>query len=293
MMTDETKSKCGVCGAKADSPLCWPCAKKLHHALVGHGDSPGLMWYIDRLGESAYGGAKLGCTKQRRGTETPLPINERPSALLRDITTNLNRWLGLVYGQFAPVPPKIAAHLLAGSVGRIMGLEVAPSMLQTVRGYNAAALRIINRPPEVYCGPCSGTLQSGEPCGYELRAEEDAQHVVCRRCGAVHDVAEIRADLLDRVYAEPQPADNLLRIIRWFGTDIRRADFYARIRTVNPRMYEHPDGRRNLRREPGSVALYGYGDILAALNDGDAVSPETSGTRRQRRRPRRNQEVSQ
>lgn len=274
---------CGACGAKADSPLCWPCAKELRHALVGNGDRPGLVWSLDRLAEAAYGEAKLGGTKQRRGTDTPLLINERTSNLLRDISKNIDRWFALATGRRERVPSRIAVHYLGSQVGHLMGLDFAPSMLKTVQGFNAEAIRIINRPPEVYCGPCQGTLESGEVCGFELRADEDARHVTCRRCGATHDVDAIRERLLARVDNEPQPSENIHRILGWVGRPVPRREFRAVIATVTPRMYLQPNGERNLRRLPESVALYAYGDVIAALEN--PAQDTDSGSHRRRRRP--------
>jgi hypothetical protein len=285
---NNAESKCGTCGSATESVICWRCARDLRHLLVGDDSIPGADWFIVRLNESAYGQGKLGDRFQPREGGESISHNFTAAVLLRDGSANLRRWSEQAFGRRVDAAPEVICHILAHNIGRVMGLDSAPSMMGTLSGFNRKALQAINRPPSVYCGPCRATLHSGETCGYELRAEEDDQFVECRRCRAIHDVEAIRNDLMSRVYDEPQPAAALLRIMRWLGMDIRKAEFYSRISSVNPRMYAHADGRRNLRREPDSVALYAYRDVLAALNDGDAVSPEDNGTRRQRRRPRRN-----
>jgi hypothetical protein len=168
-----------------------------------------------------------------------------------------------------------------------MALDLAPEMIGKATSFGHDALRLINRPPDVYLGPCPATLDSGQTCGTELWAEDDqVQHAVCRRCNAVHDVDEIRQRLLDRVDAEPQPAATLLRILRWTGRDVRKSTFYEKLKTVPPRVYAHADGQRNLRRTADAVPLYAWGDVVAALDDGDE-DYENAPSHRRRVRPRR------
>ncbi len=283
--------KCGSCGAHASEVLCWSCAKKLRHALIGNGDQPGLSWFIARLSEAAYGQARLQSGKERRSRgPAPMPLDVRSSDLLRDIAVSTARWVEAVSGSREFLLPTITCQFLAHNITRVMALDIAPTMLADTLRFNAAALRAINRPPDVYLGPCDAVLDSGDKCGFELRAESDARYVECGRCHALHDVEAIRERLLSRVDDEPQTVMNLLRLLRLLGYDVAQSSLYARMGKVNPRMYLHTDGRRNLRREPGAVALYAFSDALDAMNYGDDESPKHSGTHRSRRRPRRTQQ---
>lgn len=278
-------AKCGACSRPADSRLCWTCGKALRVALVGGVDGePGLAWLFERVFESAYGGARLS-GKSRGSNDTPaLSLDERAANLAREIRAAVDRWVAAAAAdgaRFKSTP--LACTWLAHHIGHVMGLESAPTMLADAERFGAESLRIINRKPEVFAGPCRGELTDGTPCGYDLRAEEDQRFVTCRRCGTVADVEVIRGELLERAGREPQPADTLLRILRWDGRSIRKLEFAEALRSVTPRMYAHEDGRRNLRREPGSVPLFALDDVVAALAAGAAE--ETSGTRRTRRRP--------
>ena len=285
--------QCGVCEGRASTGgvICWPCANRLRDGLIG-GDAgrawstSGLKWLIPRLEECAYGQSQLGGGGKRgKGDAYPMELNLRAADLLRDIDVALSGWVrDLEPGSTPMGRSRSAATYLGYQLDQVLALPHVPAIYKAVERFNAAGLKLINREPSVYCGPCSGTLETGEPCGYELSAEEDARAVECRRCGAVHDVDEIRARLLGRVDSEPQPAANIHRILGWVGRPVPRREFHAVVATLTPRMYLQSTGERNLRRLPDSVALYAYGDVVAAL-DNPAQDSDSGAHHRRRRRP--------
>lgn len=283
------EQKCGSCSGKVtDTTICWRCVSDLRILLVGADREPGLDWFAARLAEAAYGQARVGARGKRApGEAAPMPLNVRASNLRAAIARAVAQWHIAAFGTVHGVTLTKACRRLAAEPGTLMGLAAAPSMLRAAEGFGREALRLLNRPPDVYLGPCPAALESGGACGTELWAEDDAvRHVSCRRCNAVHDVDAIRQRLLDRVDAEPQPAATLLRILRWTGRDIRKSDFYDHLKAVPPRVYAHPDGQRNLRRGPDSVALYAWGDVVQAI-DGGRENDEGGPAHRTRRRPRR------
>lgn len=283
-------TKCGSCGATTtDTSLCWGCTKKLRHLLTGRDNEPGLDWLTRRLIESAYGQAKLRRGQRSSNGPAPMPLNTRASDLLRDITGSVLSWMAEAFPAVPPVNPVAGVQFLAENVHVLMMAENAPKMLAETEHYRRAVLAIINRPPDVYCGPCPAQLDDGSVCGFDLRANEDERFVECRRCHHLHDVENIRANLLDHIDDEPKPGADLLRILRWMGHDVKKSTFYSRLGRVAPRMYLHPDGQRNLKRENGSVPLYSYSDVVAVMVN--PVADDDSSTHRRRRRPRRDQAV--
>lgn len=284
-------NKCGACQAPTQSRLCWPCTKRLRVVLTGRENEPGLDWLIQRLIEAAYGQAKLRRGQRGSNGPAPMPLNTRASDLLREITGRVLSWVAEVYPTYGPVNPVAGVRLLARDFSALMEVESAPRILSEADRFRRAVLAVINRPPDVYCGPCPGELEDGTVCGFDLRAEEGESFVECRRCHKLHDVEGLRLRLLDHVDDEPKSGADLLRLIRWLGHDIKRSTFYSRLGRVSPRMYLHTDGQRNLRRLPGCVALYSYSDVLAAVVPNPVAEVAEDGIHRKRRRPRRDRAV--
>ncbi|AXH46910.1 hypothetical protein I5G67_gp074 [Mycobacterium phage Aminay] len=290
-------NECKACKGRTELVVCWKCAKKLRRLLVGQDDQPGLDWYADRLTEQAYGQAKMGRPQRQSGDRpAPLPFDGRSSDLLAEITAATSAWASARFGtsgrtQFSPA---VYCQALARDPGELMKLDEAPQMLQDAERFSARARAAINRPPDIYCGPCPATLENGKVCGTELRADEGERFVQCRRCRAMYDVEGIRDRLLAHVDDEPKTAADLLRLFRWLGVDVKRSTFYHRVGRIPPRMFLHKDGSRNMRRLAGSTALYAYSDVRALMaGDGGAQDDgPASATQRKRTRARRQRVAS-
>ena len=283
-----TETKCRCCFALNSSGgfLCWACVDRLGDAFLGRGDRPGLTWSIDRLAEAAYGEATLsgGGSKRGQGDEFPMVLNQKAADLLHRIGVQLGRWVIDLEPQAHPRGKAHSSAVFLGkSLSRVLSLEHCAAILKEVELFNRDALDLINRPPSRYCGPCQGNLESGEVCGFELRAAEDERSVACRRCGAVHDVKEIRDRLLSRIDEHPQSGVMLFDLFQWLGQAPARREFFAKLAMINPRMYLQANGERNLRRLPDSVALYSFGDVVAAINTPTQDSDSGENHRRRRR----------
>ncbi|AII27248.1 hypothetical protein PBI_CHEETOBRO_78 [Mycobacterium phage Cheetobro] len=289
-------TECRSCGGRAELVVCWKCAKRLRRLLVGQDDEPGLDWFAQRLAEQAYGQAKMGRPgRSASGGPAPLPLNQRAAELLAEVTRATASWAGEVFGVDgrAPFSPAAYCHAIARDVAGLMAVDGAARMIADADRFNRQASRVINRPPDLYCGPCPNELDDGERCGMDLRAEADERMVQCRRCRAVFDVELLRERLLQHVDDEPKSAADLLRLFRWLGVNVPRSTFYYRVNRVPPRMFLHKDGTRNLRRQEGSTPLYAYSDVRAAIAcDDDEDQADADRPRKRRRARRQHQEVA-
>lgn len=273
-------TKCRACDARHSNGgyICWTCAVRLRDALVGRDDVPGLEWMITRLEEASYGGSSFGdgCSGERGKNNTyPQTLNQAAADLLHEIDRAVAGWVRDLAPESEPFgKPRSGVLYLSYRLGDLLGLSHVASILKTVERYNAQVLKMVNRPPSVYCGPCESVLESGERCGTELWAEDtDTRWVECRRCGTHADVDEIRAKLLERVQDEVQTLKNWYVVLRWIGRDVQLKSFNAAMVGVQPRVWLQPDGRRNQKSGVGALPLYSYGDVVAALDAAEAAKP--------------------
>lgn len=295
-------STCKNCEAPADLTICWTCAKTLRRHLIGDTDEVGLPWLIARLHESAYGEAKIGRISQRVGGqgETPgLPLNMYAARILREITGQINMWIGL-----ATVPPDFIGPLPAGvwragrdgvvtdlarNIPAIMARGDAHGILRRLAAMRAEAMRAIDLPPDMrYVGPCPATFaegkSKGERCAVGLYVERGDTVAICPRCKTPHDVEDMQAAALAKVDDEPRTAADMLRLLKYLGREVSKSTFYKHIGPVQPRVYLHTDGRRNQRHEDKASALYAYSDIVAALDAADEREQAAKDKRRNRRK---------
>lgn len=277
-MNDGT-AKCRACDARhsAGGFICWTCAVRLRDALVGRDDVPGLEWMIGRLEEAAYGLTKIGSAGDQTpgGSSGGMVLNEAAADLLHDIDRSVAGWVRDLEPDSTPFGRARAGVLyLSYRLGDLLGMSHVASILKTAEKYNAQVLKMVNRPPSVYCGPCESVLDSGDRCGTELWAEDsDTRWVECRRCGTSADVEEIRARLLERVKDEVQSLKNWFVVLRWIGREIPLKAFNAAMVGVQPRVWLQPDGRRNQRSGEGSIPLFAYSDVIDALDVAESAKP--------------------
>jgi hypothetical protein len=245
---------------------------------MGRDDVPGLEWMISRLEEAAYGQTKIGTGNDQESGESSdflVLFNEAAAELLHQIDRSVAGWVQDLEPDSAPFGRARAGVIfLAYKLGDLLALSHVAAILKTVEKYNAQVLKMVNRPPSVYCGPCESVLDSGERCGTELWAEDtDTRWVECRRCGTSADVEEIRAKLLERVRDEVQTLKNWYVVLRWIGRDIRLKDFNESMMGVQPRVWLQPDGRRNQRSGDGAIPLFAYSQVIDALDAAESAKP--------------------
>lgn len=224
----------GVCKtcqrATNDAFICRRCGIELHDLLVGSREpdgQPGIVWYLGRLRESAYGQTKLarplGAKSAREGYA--LLVDKRAVQLLGEITRCLARWEAITEGLRALHSPEMmlvhtgtperAVERL--DVRRARYIAVHARMLRhhcrdvhrlqaELMSFARRGWSIINRPDDICCGPCPSP--TGEPCGTLLYALEGASTVRCPNCHAVHDVSELRealrAHVKDMLFTGPE-----------------------------------------------------------------------------------------
>lgn len=270
-------TKCRACDARhsAGGFICWTCAVRLRDALVGRDDVPGLEWMIRRLEEAAYGQAgKVGGARGKDDVY-PMELNQAAADLLHEIDRAVSGWVRDLEPESEPFGrARAGAIFMSYRLGDLLGLSHVASILKTVERFNAQVLKMVNRPPSVYCGPCESVLDSGDRCGTELWAEDsDTRWVECRRCGTHADVDEIRSRLLERVKDEVQSLKNWYVVLRWIGRTVQLKAFNEAMVGVQPRVWLQTDGRRNQRSGAGAIPLYSYGDVIDALDAAESAKP--------------------
>jgi hypothetical protein len=267
---------CTLCGrAVVNSFICRRCGKELRDLLIGSSEpdgQPGIVWYIQRLRETAYRQARMDCSLGAKSSHHGYYLfgDARALVLLRRISLTLARWDSDLS---ALIEPQRRNHPLMrvlvagrGSDGldearsrrlaeHIPALRHNCGQVRTLHGdlleYAKQAWRIINRPNDICCGPCPASA-----CGTLLYAEEHAETVQCPKCRAEHDVCALREELKritrDMLFTGPE----LLRLMETRLNDrITKTAFYQLIR----------DGRlayRGINAE--GLMCYTYADVLEA-----------------------------
>lgn len=222
---------CKVCARGTNNAyICRRCATECHDLLVGGNETdgqPGIVWYIVRLRESAYGQTRLSRSLSARSSNAGYALlgNKHAAELLARIGTALARWeavtvalrsthaseLGWLHAGYPTRNPErldvwrarfIAANvvLLRHHCADVNRLHA--EMLSMAR----EGWRIINRPNDICCGPCPTMIKTNDlnkevmPCGTLLYAEEDSRMVICPLCHTQHNVESLR----DRLKAAVQ-----------------------------------------------------------------------------------------
>lgn len=280
---------CNTCGRASEMPMCSSCADELHALLIGghtHFGQPGIVWYISRLVEQAYGQSRLGSIDSAHGSDDgyALLIDERCTELLARIRAVLGDWVacfdGLAAtwanetGQVAMVTrpghsePLEAryARWLAGHIKLIRRHQDSRRLFDALSSFAKESWRVINRPADVCCGPCT-TWFKGPPgqedlkqqCGTMLYADENASTVKCSRCRTKYDVEVLRNAMRDKLKDMLFTGAELRRLMETRLNDrIPKATFYRLIADgrLEPRKFR----RANKKTEP----LFTYADVVQA-----------------------------
>lgn len=217
-MVADLVTECQRCGGRAQLFLCPTDIADLRQMLA---EIPRLAAYLD---DSAFGQTKLGEPARRtKSDETPMRVNFRASRELTQLHATLGRWVqDMCETRGMPIPEvmahspgrdpaAIAAHSravvttatmarwMAHNVNAIAATDDAGLCYREIDRHVTRIMRIINRPsPPRFCGPCP-TETAGLLCDTRLMAHRGASDVKCPVCHEVHSVAELLADLWERI----------------------------------------------------------------------------------------------
>lgn len=266
------QTSCRVCGrATNDAYVCRRCASELGDLLIGSREvdgQPGIIWYAERLRESAYGQTRMERNLGVRGSDVGYALlgNHRAVELLGRIDGSLARWEATVEALRASHGHEMGwVHMgsstrdserLEGRRARFIAAHVvllrhhcsAVDLLHAeMLGFAREAWRIINRPNDTCCGPCP-------MCATLLYAEENSTTVQCPNCHILHDVELLRDRLKAQVQDMLFTRAELVNLMETRLNDrIPQSTFTKLLR----------DGRlqpRKMEQEP----LYTYNDVVAA-----------------------------
>jgi hypothetical protein len=270
---------------------------------------PGLIWYLDRLTESATGQARVGPGGRVGPGSRVLLGDQRASRLGEQIHNTLSMWARLVTENrgisFMPirsVGPRFIGPLPVGWRRLPTGYEASSADMARWLAHHITALmcepdanefyvemeaavegirRIIYPASSVLIGACptiTGEDESGPAvCSTPLYGDRDDVEVQCRHCRQTYSTADLYDYTSDRIQGELLSANQMWHALHLTGADTgSRSTFFKLLATkVVPRSYEHEDGARNQRRS--QRPLYGYEDVVEAL--------ATVAKRSSRRRP--------
>lgn len=291
MRKSARSNKCGTCERPIpDAYLCRRCGIELRYLLIGGGDQPGIVWYMARLRESAYGQSKLGRAGSTRSVREGYALlsNQRAVRLLAQISGTLALWAGhcealrATHGHEWPMvatgTPDRSSDRLEARRARFIAAHVqlirrhhgsAAQLHDDMLRYAKQSWSIINRPNDICCGPCPTVVvdvvvtdQAGgvakeieKPCGTLLYAEEGSAGVVCPSCRVEHNVVDLRTGLRETVRDVLFSGPELLRIMETRLNDrMSKSTFYQLVR----------DGRLRARHVKDGAPQYTYDDLCEA-----------------------------
>jgi hypothetical protein len=253
---------------------------------------PGIVWYMMRLHESAYrqtvmarnlGGHVVRSGYDQLGNQHAIDLLGRIAWTLEHWNARLDRLIG----------PQTAFPPATGVVAWPDGLDSAETVCYAIRlaehvselrhncpdidrlrndllGYAKDGWRIINRPDDICCGPCSAMVEDKDnpgteiACGVMLYAEEfeqdgkrvTADTVICPKCHAKHDVSKLREELKRHVHDMLFTGPELLKLMQTRLND----------RMSSKTLYEMVrDGRLRARGFSGDgTPQYTYDDLCIA-----------------------------
>lgn len=290
---------CAACGrATNNAYICRRCAKELHDLLVGSKDvdgQPGIVWYIKRLRETAYGQTRMARSLSARSSNQgyALLANRRAVELLAKIAAVLARWEAIVEAlratqrhetgwvhtgsptkDFERLEVKRARFIAANVVLLRHHCRAVHYLHADMLEFARQAWRIINRPNDVCCGPCptviknwdsvQGRYMSGQRCGTLLYAEENSNTVVCPLCHTLHFVEALREQLKAAVADMLFTRVELCNLMATRLNDPIKAPLFTKLlrtKKLQPREIRHE------KQEDGTVIevpMFTYNDVCAA-----------------------------
>lgn len=285
---------CKVCRrATNNAYICRRCANDCHDLLVGSKDvdgQPGIIWYMKRLRESAYGQTRMERSAGARADNAGYALfgNKSAADLLARINTALARWEAIVEAlratqrhetgwvhtgsptrDFERLESRRARYIAAHMVLLRHHCKDAHRLHAELLDAARQAWRIINRPNDICCGPCPTIIMETETkhegaCGTLLYAEENSSTVTCPLCHTIHDVELLRDGLKAYVTDMLFTRADLVNLMETRLNDrIPQPTFTKLLRDgrLQPRKYEQ---ELNHRGEWAAVAMFTYNDVCEA-----------------------------
>lgn len=289
---------CQTCGRATNSAyICRRCSNECHDLLVGSRDvdgQPGIIWYIRRLRESAYGQARMERNPGARSDNVGYALfgNKSAADLLARISAALALWEGTVEalsarhsretGWVHTGSPTRDPERLEAQRARYIAAHVvlirhhcrdAHRLHSVMLGFAKEAWRIINRPNDFCCGPCPTMIVQPyvtshgndlKPCGTLLYAEENAATVMCPLCHTLHDVELLRDGMKAYVQDMLFTRADLVKLMETRLNDrIPQPTFTKLLRDgrLQPRKIEQ---HINEAGEWVEVAMFTYNDVCEA-----------------------------
>jgi hypothetical protein len=283
--------RCKVCKrATNDAYMCRRCANDVRDLLIGSEEpdgQPGIIWYTQRLRETAYGQTRMARSLAARSTNSgyALLTNRRAVELLARIGVSLARWEGVVLAlrathkhelgwvhmgsptrDFERLEAKRARFIAANLVLMRHHCKRVNELHAEMLEFARSAWRIINRPNDVCCGPCPTMIRDENinvdeiPCGTLLYAEENSSSVQCPRCHTMHDVETLRDQLKTQVQDMLFTRRELVSLMETRLNDrIPQPTFTKLLRDgrLQPRTYKLDD-------QGNEVAMFTYNDVCEA-----------------------------
>jgi hypothetical protein len=285
------------------SYVCRRCARDLRELLIGDGTTnavvetehpkgqPGIVWYIERLRESAYrqtvmernlGGHVIRSGYDQLGNKVAIDLLGKITWTLDHWDARLDRLIGpgvdvsahrgrIAYPDgFDGLDGSKAARLADHVTELRHGCDDIDRLVHDLLTYAKDGWRIINRPDDILCGPCPAMVEDQDHPGVEARCsamlyaeeyEQDgkrmtADSVICPKCHAKHDVSQLREELKRQVRDMLFTGYELLKLMETRLNDrMPKSTFYQLIR----------DGRLRARGfDETGQPRYTYDDVCEA-----------------------------
>lgn len=274
--------ECVKCSGRAQTYLCVQCITWLRRELLG---MPTLIGYLNDM---AIADTRLSNEQSRAlGFESRThSFDDRATALIEEIDATLYRWaMRLVWRHRYVISPPVNWHrpdlsythtstdyatFLAAHTADLANDEYVGELCTKLREYVGRAVGgreeggLLNRrTPEVFCGPCSATINDHRRCVDEagvstcsriphtcatrLMSRRGALEVTCPRCGAVHRVQKLIEHLLASAPDYRGTIPELYRVLRMLNEPVAMDTLY--------RWAEPPNGKR---RGSGQLKPTGY-----------------------------------
>lgn len=275
-------STCGACSAVTTDELhlCKPCTRSLGEELIS------VSWLIRDLREVMFTRQVRFSDQQStaRSRETPLPYDERASAMALELDATLRHWALEINpsGHDLPIETDKVALWLAGNLPRIRGNPEAGAVHRALVEVVRKARDIIDRPPDrIGFGMCESEVdpRTGHPqdrCTEYLYARPGAREIRCRRCGSVFDVASRKDWMLTYVRGMVGTASEVSIYLRMVGITVSG----DAIRALHNRSRLTSAGTGPSRSRNGEdVTLFRFSDVIDAMSQRYQRKPKpcTSG----------------
>lgn len=174
----------------------------------------------------------------------PLPFDERAGATLAETRTALVGWVRVLHADRPPAGPahRRCRHPSCTSIrrqgwpaddlpamtrwllARVPAIRVHPAgaeLADDVGGLVESARKAIDLMPDLwFAGVCSAQRPGFQPCTQWLYAEMTSGAMDCPRCGATHDVADRRRDLLAAADDQLETATHLAQALTRLGEPV-------------------------------------------------------------------------